>query len=68
MAKNLVEVGVSVDTIFQATGLSTEEYSNTEEKTDSADYRVGQRIKKLRIMRKYTQEDLAKKLVQRVKK
>jgi len=62
VAKNLVKAGVSVEIIFQATGLSTEEYSNTEEKTDSADYGVGQRIKKLRIMRKYTQEDLAKKI------
>ncbi|WP_353271788.1 helix-turn-helix domain-containing protein [Wolbachia endosymbiont (group A) of Nomada goodeniana] len=62
VAKNLIKAGVSVEIIFQATGLSTEEYSNVEEKTDSADYRMGQRIKKLRIMRKYTQEDLAKKI------
>ncbi|WP_250296690.1 WO male-killing family protein Wmk [Wolbachia endosymbiont of Oedothorax gibbosus] len=62
VAKNLVKAGVSVDTIFQATGLSTEEYSNAEEKTTSVDYRMGQRIKKLRITRKYTQEDLAKKI------
>jgi transcriptional regulator with XRE-family HTH domain len=62
VAKNLIKAGVSVEIIFQATGLSTEEYSNVEEKTDSADYRMGQGIKKLRIMRKYTQEDLAKKI------
>ncbi|GFR08155.1 helix-turn-helix domain-containing protein [Trichonephila clavata] len=62
VAKNLVKAGISVEIIFQATGLSTEEYSNAEEKTTSVDYRMGQRIKKLRIMRKYTQEDLAKKI------
>lgn len=62
VAKNLVKAGVSVEIIFQATGLSTEEYSNAEEKTTSVDYRMGQRIKKLRLMRKYTQEDLANKI------
>ncbi len=62
VAKNLIKAGVSVEIIFQATGLPTEEYSNAEEKTTSVDYRMGQRIKKLRLMRKYTQEDLANKI------
>ncbi|MDR1139100.1 MAG: helix-turn-helix domain-containing protein [Rickettsiales bacterium] len=60
VAKNLVKVGVSAYIILQATSLSIEEYSNAEEKTNSVN--MGQRIKKLRLMRKYTQEDLAKKI------
>ncbi|QDH18363.1 helix-turn-helix domain-containing protein [Wolbachia endosymbiont of Carposina sasakii] len=62
VAKNLAEVGISAEIISQATGLAVNEYNNEEEKTDSVDYRIGQRIKKLRLMRKYTQEDLANKI------
>ncbi|MDR1139103.1 MAG: helix-turn-helix transcriptional regulator [Rickettsiales bacterium] len=62
MAKNLVKVGVSDYIIFQATSLSIEEYSNAEEKTSSVDYSLGPRIKKLRLMRRYTQKDLAQKI------
>lgn len=62
VAKNLAEVGISAEIISQATGLAVNEYNNEEEKTDSIDYSIGQRIKKLRLMRKYTQEDLANKI------
>lgn len=62
VAKNLAEVGISAEIISQATGLAVNEYNNEEEKTDSVDYSIGQRIKKLRLMRKYTQEDLANKI------
>ncbi|NGZ20108.1 MULTISPECIES: helix-turn-helix domain-containing protein [unclassified Wolbachia] len=64
IAKNLVKEGVSVDIISQATGLSIYEYDNTEKEvcTDSIYYRVGQRIREWRLIRRYTQEDLANKV------
>ncbi|WP_341817568.1 helix-turn-helix transcriptional regulator [Wolbachia endosymbiont (group A) of Pherbina coryleti] len=64
VAKNLVKEGVSVDIISQATGLSIYEYDNTEKEvcTDSIYYRVGQRIREWRLMRRYTQKDLADKV------
>ncbi|QJT94928.1 helix-turn-helix domain-containing protein [Wolbachia endosymbiont of Diaphorina citri] len=64
IAKNLVKEGVSVDIISQATGLSIYEYDNTEKEvcTDSIYYRIGQRIREWRLIRRYTQKDLADKV------
>ncbi|WP_264337295.1 MULTISPECIES: WO male-killing family protein Wmk [unclassified Wolbachia] len=64
VAKNLVKEGVSVDIISQATGLSIYEYDNTEKEvcTDSIYYRIGQRIREWRLIRRYTQKDLADKV------
>lgn len=64
VAKNLVKEGVSVDIISQATGLSIYEYDNTEREicTDSIYYRIGQRIREWRLIRRYTQKDLANKV------
>ncbi|WP_265021557.1 WO male-killing family protein Wmk [Wolbachia endosymbiont (group A) of Icerya purchasi] len=64
IAKNLVKEGVSVDIISQATGLSIYEYDNTEREicTDSIYYRIGQRIREWRLIRRYTQKDLADKI------
>ncbi len=64
IARNLVKEGVSVDIISQATGLSIYEYDNTEKEvyTDSIYYRVGQRIREWRLIRRYTQKDLADKV------
>ncbi len=64
IARNLVKEGVSVDIISQATGLSIYEYDNTEKEvyTDSIYYRVGQRIREWRLIRRYPQKDLADKV------
>ncbi|WP_265043937.1 WO male-killing family protein Wmk [Wolbachia endosymbiont (group A) of Scambus nigricans] len=64
IAKNLLKEGGSVDIISQATGLSIYEYDNTEREicTDSIYYRVGQRIREWRLIRRYTQKDLADKV------
>ncbi|QUI60659.1 helix-turn-helix domain-containing protein [Wolbachia endosymbiont of Spodoptera picta] len=64
IAKNLVKEGVSVDIISQATGLSIYEYDNTEKGvcTDSIYYRIGQRIREWRLIKRYTQKDLANKV------
>ncbi|MDX5496649.1 MAG: helix-turn-helix transcriptional regulator [Wolbachia endosymbiont of Nomada fabriciana] len=64
IAKNLVKEGVSVDIISQATGLSIYEYNDTEQEiyTDSIYYRIGQRIREWRLIRRYTQKDLADKI------
>lgn len=64
VARGLVKVGVSVDIISRTTDLSIDEYSNKEKKIhiDSIPYKVGQRIKKWRLRRGYTQEDLANKI------
>ncbi|WP_425385289.1 WO male-killing family protein Wmk [Wolbachia endosymbiont (group B) of Schoenobius gigantella] len=64
IAKNLVKERVSVDIISQATGLSIYEYDNTEREicTDSIYYRIGQRIREWRLIRRYTQKDLADKV------
>ncbi len=61
MAKNLAKVGFDNDIIYRATGLSTEEYDNKEKK-GSEHSNEGQEIKKWRIIRGYTQEDLAREL------
>ncbi len=64
IAKNLVKEGVSVDIISQATGLSIYEYDSTEREicADSIYYRIGQRIREWRLIRRYTQKDLADKV------
>lgn len=64
VAKNLVKEGVSVDIISQATSLSIYEYDSTEREicTDSIYYRIGQRIREWRLIRRYTQKDLADKV------
>ncbi|MFP3031332.1 MAG: helix-turn-helix domain-containing protein, partial [Wolbachia sp.] len=64
IAKNLVKEGVSVDIISKATGLSTYEYNDTRKEvcTDSIYYRIGQRIREWRLIKRYTQEDLADKV------
>lgn len=64
IAKNLAKEGVSVDIISQATGLSIYEYDNTEKEvcTDSIYYRIGQRIREWRLIKRYTQKDLANKV------
>ncbi|MFP3022383.1 MAG: XRE family transcriptional regulator [Wolbachia sp.] len=59
MAKNLAKVGFDNDIIYRATGLSTDEYY---EEKGSEHSNEGQEIKKWRIIRGYTQEDLAKEL------
>ncbi|WP_341823798.1 helix-turn-helix domain-containing protein [Wolbachia endosymbiont (group A) of Agelastica alni] len=64
VAKNLVKEGVSTDIISQATGLSTYEYNDTRKEVcaDSIYYRIGQRIREWRLIRRYTQKDLANKV------
>ncbi|WP_265040479.1 WO male-killing family protein Wmk [Wolbachia endosymbiont (group A) of Lasioglossum lativentre] len=64
IAKNLVKEGVSVEIIYQTTGLSTYEYDNAEGEicTDSIYYKIGQRIKEWRLIRRNTQKDLADKV------
>lgn len=61
IAKNLVKAGFATEIIYRATGLSTDEYDNKKEK-GSEHSNEGQEIKKWRIIRGYTQEELAKKL------
>ncbi|MCJ7455024.1 MAG: helix-turn-helix domain-containing protein [Wolbachia endosymbiont of Homalodisca vitripennis] len=58
IARNLVKAGFDNDIIYRATGLSIEEYPDKERYEPNG----GQEIKKWRIIRGYTQEELAKKL------
>ncbi|RDD33866.1 helix-turn-helix protein [Wolbachia endosymbiont of Cylisticus convexus] len=58
IAQNLVKAGFDTDIIYRATGLSTEEYADKERYEPNG----GQEIKKWRVIRGYTQEELAKKL------
>lgn len=58
IAKNLVKAGFDTEIIYRATGLSTEKYAGKERYEPNG----GQEIKKWRIIRGYTQEELAKKL------
>ncbi|WP_419215001.1 WO male-killing family protein Wmk [Wolbachia endosymbiont of Rhagoletis cingulata] len=58
IARNLVKAGFDNDIIYRATGLSIEEYADKERYQPNG----GQEIKKWRIIRGYTQEELAKKL------
>ncbi|WP_264377800.1 WO male-killing family protein Wmk [Wolbachia endosymbiont (group B) of Philonthus cognatus] len=58
IAKDLVKAGFATEIIYRATGLSIEEYADKERYEPNR----GQEIKKWRIIRGYTQEELAKKL------
>ncbi|WP_264735758.1 WO male-killing family protein Wmk [Wolbachia endosymbiont (group A) of Rhinocyllus conicus] len=61
MAKNMLELEFDADIIYQATGLSIDEYDN-KELVVCKRYKEGQEMKKWRIIREYTQEELAKEL------
>ena len=58
IARNLVKAGFDTEVIYRVTGLSIEEYADKERYEPNG----GQEIKKWRIIRGYTQEELAKKL------
>ncbi|WP_408067726.1 helix-turn-helix domain-containing protein [Wolbachia pipientis] len=58
IARNLVKAGFATEIIYRATGLSIEEYADKERYEPNG----GQEIKKWRIIKGYTQEELAKKL------
>ncbi|WP_353280057.1 helix-turn-helix domain-containing protein [Wolbachia endosymbiont (group B) of Silvanus unidentatus] len=60
IAKGLVEAGVSVDTVSKTIGLSADEC--VEEKTGSIYYQIGKKMKEWRVLREYTQKDLAEKM------
>ncbi|WP_338406618.1 MULTISPECIES: helix-turn-helix domain-containing protein [unclassified Wolbachia] len=60
IAKALVKAGVFVDTVSKTIGLSADEC--VEEKTDSIYYKIGKKIKEWRVLREYTQKDLAEKM------
>ncbi|WP_419198623.1 helix-turn-helix domain-containing protein [Wolbachia endosymbiont of Rhagoletis cingulata] len=60
IAKGLVKGGVSVDTVSKTIGLSADEC--VEEKTGSIYYQIGKKIKEWRLVREYTQKDLAEKM------
>ncbi|WP_425386576.1 WO male-killing family protein Wmk [Wolbachia endosymbiont (group A) of Barypeithes pellucidus] len=60
IAKGLVKAGVSVDTVSKIIGLSADEC--VEEKTGSIYYKIGKKIKEWRLVREYTQKDLAEKM------
>ncbi|MCA7010867.1 WO male-killing family protein Wmk [Wolbachia endosymbiont of Tribolium confusum] len=58
IARNLVKAGFDTEIVYRATGLSIEEYADKERYEPNG----GQEIKKWRIIKGYTQEELAKKL------
>lgn len=60
IAKGLVKAGVSVDIVAKAIGLSADECM--EEKVGSIYYQIGKKIKEWRLVREYTQKDLAEKM------
>lgn len=62
VSNNLVKENISVSIILQATGLSTCKYTEKKVRTDSIDYKIGQRIEIIQLIRGYTQEDLANKI------
>ncbi|WP_265026403.1 WO male-killing family protein Wmk [Wolbachia endosymbiont (group A) of Bibio marci] len=57
IAKNLVKAGISVDIVSKTIGLSANECTN-----GSIHYKIGKKIKEWRLVREYSQEDLAKKI------
>lgn len=59
VARGLMKVGVSAHVISRTTNLSIGEY---EENKIPVRYKVGQRIKEWRLIRGYTQKDLANKV------
>ncbi|MDN5248469.1 MAG: helix-turn-helix transcriptional regulator, partial [Wolbachia endosymbiont of Tyrophagus putrescentiae] len=63
VARNLVKNGISVDIISRATRLSTYEYEDSEQRKKFAvSYKVGKRIREERLVKRYTQEELANKI------
>ncbi|UXX40486.1 WO male-killing family protein Wmk [Wolbachia endosymbiont of Oryzaephilus surinamensis] len=60
IAKGLVKAGISVDIVAKTIGLSADEC--VEEKTGSIYYQIGKKIKEWRLVREYTQKDLAEKM------
>ncbi|WP_265029748.1 WO male-killing family protein Wmk [Wolbachia endosymbiont (group A) of Philonthus cognatus] len=60
IAKGLVKAGVSVDTVAKTIGLSADEC--VEEKGGSIYCQIGKKIKEWRLVREYTQKDLAEKM------
>ncbi len=60
IAKGLVKEGISIDIVSKTIGLSANEC--VEEKTDSVYYQIGKKIKEWRLVREYTQKDLAEKM------
>ncbi|WP_264376254.1 MULTISPECIES: WO male-killing family protein Wmk [unclassified Wolbachia] len=60
IAKSLVKAGVSVDIVAKTIGLSADEC--VEEKVGSIYYQIGKKIKEWRLVREYTQKDLAEKM------
>ncbi|BET37229.1 MULTISPECIES: helix-turn-helix domain-containing protein [Wolbachia] len=60
IAKGLIKAGVSVDIVAKTIGLSADEC--IEEKVGSIYYKIGKKIKEWRVVREYTQKDLAEKM------
>ncbi|MFT4327550.1 MAG: helix-turn-helix domain-containing protein [Wolbachia pipientis] len=60
IAKGLVKEGISIDIVSKTIGLSANEC--VEEKTGSIYYQIGKKIKEWRLVREYTQKDLAEKM------
>ncbi|MFT4327752.1 MAG: helix-turn-helix domain-containing protein [Wolbachia pipientis] len=60
IAKGLVKAGISVDIVAKTIGLSAHEC--VEEKVSSIYYQIGKKIKEWRLVREYTQKDLAEKM------
>lgn len=57
IAKNLVKAGISIDVVSKIIGLPTNKCI-----VGSVYYKTGKKIKEWRLIQKYTQEDLAKKI------
>ncbi|MDR1139109.1 MAG: helix-turn-helix domain-containing protein [Rickettsiales bacterium] len=64
VAKNLLEAGVSLDVIFQTTGLSAGELKKhcRKEIVNFVAYEIGKKIKERRLERGYTQEELGSRV------
>ncbi len=60
IAKDLVKEGISIDIVSQTVGLSADEC--IEGKVGSIYYKIGKKIKEWRLVREYTQKDLAEKM------
>ncbi|MBA8752760.1 helix-turn-helix domain-containing protein [Wolbachia pipientis] len=60
IAKGLVKEGISIDIVSKTIGLSADEC--VEEKVGSIYCKIGKKIKEWRIVRGYTQKDLAEKM------
>ncbi|WP_265035243.1 MULTISPECIES: WO male-killing family protein Wmk [unclassified Wolbachia] len=60
IAKGLVKAGISVDVVSKTIGLFADEC--VEEKTGSIYYQIGKKIREWRLVREYTQKDLAEKM------